>query len=241
MVAADLVEPLIGAVGAVVVAFVGGLVTVYAPGWKSKRDQRREVAELVSRYRQSLLTGADALQSRLYNIAMLDFLSGYWVEDRFYAETSTLWLLGQYFGWVEIFRREAGLALGGDKSGDHLLALLDRVSDTFATNAHSPLLRIFRPRQSAIAELMISDESRGTSRIDCLGYATFVRRLREDDFKQWFAQVSSDLETMAGNRQAFDASREGRIRPLQHALVDLIEFLEAGRKSSTPSRSRERI
>ena len=97
VVAADLVEPLIGAVGAVVVAVVGGLVTVYAPGWKSKRDQRREVAELVSRYRQSLLTGADALQSRLYNIAMLDFLSGYWVEDRFYAETSTLWLLGAVF------------------------------------------------------------------------------------------------------------------------------------------------
>ena len=185
----------------------------------------------MSRYRQSLLTGADATpESPLqhWDARLPVRLLG---RGQVLRRDEHTRLLGQYFGWVEIFRREAGLALGGDKSGDYLLALLDRVSDTFATNAHSPLLRIFRPRQSAIAELMISDESRGTSRIDCLGYATFVRRLREDDFKQWFAQVSSDLETMAGNRQAFDASREGRIRPLQHALVDLIEFLEAGRKT----------
>jgi hypothetical protein len=244
VVAADLVEPLIGAVGAMVVAIVGGLVAVYAPGFKSKQDQSREVAQLEARYRQSLLTAANQLQSRFYNIAMMDFLPSYWQEDRLYTETSTLWLLGQYFGWVEIFRREAGLALGGDTRGDDLLALLEQISVTFARDDLSPQLRIFRSRQSAIAELMISDERHGgTSRIDCLGYATFVRRLRGDDFKQWFAQLSSDLERMATDEgQTLEALGErGRIKPLQHALVDLIEFLEAGRKSSIPSLARERI
>jgi hypothetical protein len=38
----------------------------------------------------------------------------FWREDRDYVELSTMWLIGLYLGWVEIFRRDAGLALGGD-------------------------------------------------------------------------------------------------------------------------------
>lgn len=226
MIAADLTEPLIGALATLSVAVVGGLVTLYAPDFKRRRDQRREAEELEARYRSSLLTAAYDLQSRLYSIAGQEFLRFYWNEDRFYAETSTLWLIGQYLGWVEIFRRDAGLALGGDKRGDRLLALLAQIQAIFATDAPElGYMRVFRSHQSAIAEVMISDEGRGTRRVKCLGYATFVKRLNDQDFARWFSHVRDDLEALAGREGMAGATR---VATLQNHLVELIEFLDQG-------------
>lgn len=230
-------EALIGALATVVVAVLGGAVTLYAPGFKQKQDQRRRAEELEARYRRSLLTAAHDLQSRLYNIAEMNFLAAYWREDRFYAETSTIWLIGQYLGWVEIFRRDAELTLSGVNRGDQLLDLLERIRDTFATDKYPTQLRIFRSRQSAIAELMISDERHGTSQVDCIGYATFAKLLDKDgDFRPWFDRTRSDLEEMVFESQTPHGFQgAARVVALQHALVDLIQFLDEKREGSTGS------
>jgi hypothetical protein len=230
VIAADLTEPIIGALATILVAVVGGLVTLWAPDFKRRHDQRREAEELVARYRRSLLTAAYDLQSRLYNIAEQHFLERMikWgeEEDRFYAETSTLWLIGQYLGWVEIFRREAGLVISVVQRGDQLLALLERVGFTFALDTPEyGYMRVFRSHQSAIAEVMISEEARGTHRVKCLGYATFVKRLDEQDFARWFSRVRDDLDALAGTDGLTGATR---VAALQNDLVELIEFLDQG-------------
>jgi hypothetical protein len=226
--AADLTEPLVGALATVLVAVIGGLVTLYAPEFKRSLDQGREAKELEARYRRSLFTAANDLQSRLYNIAELEFLRGFWNEDRFYAETSTLWLIGQYLGWVEIFRREAGLVLSGVSRGNELLRLIDEIGAIFATDEYGRALRVFRSHQSAIAEVMISEEGRGTPRVKCLGYATFVKRLKEEDFARWFSNVRDDLGSMADMSSSRPNGMAGdkRVVMLQHALMDLMAFLD---------------
>jgi hypothetical protein len=228
VITADLTEPLIGGLATVLVAVVGGLVTLLAPDFKRRRDQRRDAKELEARYRRSLFTAANDLQSRLYNIAEQDFLV-YWHQDRFYAETSTLWLIGQYLGWVEIFRREAALVLSGVRRGNELLGRIDDISGIFATDRREyGALRVFRARQSAIAEVMISEEGRGTQRVKCLGYATFVKGLKDKDFERWFSHLRDGLETMAeaGISTPNGMAGNKRVVMLQHALMDLMAFLD---------------
>src|SRR4051812_1080099 len=76
----------------------------------ARHDEKADtVQELLGRYRDPLLSAAYDLQSRFYNIARRDFLGVYYQRgdlDALSAENTTLWIVGQYFGWVEILRRE---------------------------------------------------------------------------------------------------------------------------------------
>jgi hypothetical protein len=225
----DLWVALIGAGAAVLVAVAGGLVTLYAPDWKAQRDRRRQVEELEARYSDSLRRAANDLQSRFFNIVMQNFLDAYvqrgTEEDRFYAVTSTMWLVGQYFGWVQLLRRDAhSLALGGVNRGRELLGLLDEIDTLFATDRFGRSYRLWRAEQSALGELMIveraSDDAR---RFDCLGYASFVDSLQEPPFRRWFASLEDALREF----RMIDAGFE-RLAHLQNALLDLTEFLYGG-------------
>jgi hypothetical protein len=224
---------LIGAVATVAVAVAGGLATLSAPDLKAKRDRRRQVRELEARYSDSLLRSADALQSRFWNIAMQAFSQAYVRhgadEERFHAITSTLWLVGQYFCWVELLRRDAySLALGGVERGKTLLSLLARIEELFSTDQFDPRFRLWRAEQSALGELMIAERGVDDARrFDCLGYATFVDKLQEEQFKRWFARLEDALTSVDGPPE--------RLAHLQNALVDLVEFLHGG---EVPGRER---
>lgn len=88
-----------------------------------------------------------------------------------------------------------------------------------------PTFRIFKGQQRALGELMIPSQSGGdsTSRKHCIGYAQFRSRLREEpSFAAWFRPVCDDIETLVnGSTNGYE-----RLTRLQHALVDLIEFLD---------------
>jgi hypothetical protein len=105
------------AVGAIAV-LTAALVTAFVgPAWKLRHDRRRDAAEVVARYSRPLMQAAYELQSRIYNIDRLRFFTPNSLSDayrRSYAETSTLWLISQYLGWVEILRREVQFLDLGD-------------------------------------------------------------------------------------------------------------------------------
>jgi hypothetical protein len=225
---------LVGAIATVAVAVAGGLATLSAPDWKAQRDRRRQVRELEARYSDSLRRSADALQSRFWNVAMLRFSQAYVQrgtdEERFHAITSTLWLVGQYFCWVELLRRDAySLALGGVERGRRLLALLERIEELFASDAFKDQrFRLWRAEQSALGELMIVERAADHARhFDCLGYATFVDKLQKEQFKRWFVPLE---DTLTGVETPPE-----RLAHLQNALVDLVEFLYGG---EVPGRER---
>ena len=183
-----------------------------------------------------MLRAADDLQSRFFNILKQSFLAAYvqsgTEEERFHAVTSTMWLVGQYFGWVVILRRDAhSLALGGVDRGKALLGLLKRIDDLFADDHFGRSFRLWRAEQSALGELMIVERtSDGTRRLECLGYTSFVESLQKPSFSRWFASLDGALT------EGIDDAGSERLAHLQNALLDLMEFLAGG-----PIPERDRI
>ena len=224
----------------IAVAVVGALVTVvYGPILKARRDRRRQAEDLEARYRDELMSSAFDLQNRLYGIVAYDLLvrrdyeEGHaQAESQGYVYTSTLLMIGRYLAWVELLRRDRYfLALGTTSRGRELLATVATVGQAFASDGPDRHFRLFRPQQSAIAELMIVErESRGEARSDCLGYATFASKLEDENdlvFRRWFETLGSDVQASPTSLR-----ESHRIKEIQNALLDLVGFLDPGGMAS---------
>lgn len=232
---------------AIVVAVISGAVSLAAAGVSyvnarsvarlndELEEQRRvktkleQAAELRARYRDPLLNAAFDLQSRIFNIVEQRFLVRYLhapdEASRTYAVESTLYVLAEYLGWVEIIRREIQfLDLGSEVDNRRWLSMLEEVRDTLARDDLDPAIRIFRAEQRAIGELMTKPDSDrdGTRRHECVGYASFVAQLAEPEFARWFDKLRADLGLLAHEP---DAHLERAVL-LQNALVNVLDMLD---------------
>ncbi len=202
-------------------------------------DLQRQQYEVVQRYREPLARAANELQSRLWNIHRGRFLGRYGPQSRRdrppattsgepplsdYAITSTVWLVGQYLCWVELLRREAQfLHLERQDETLRLQALLNDLVHAFSTDSLDRPLRVFSAHQRAVGELMIVQgrDAAGNTRSDCLGYAAFHERLRDEDFARWFTSLRQDVLRLA------EAGGESqRLVRLQQLLVDVIDLVD---------------
>lgn len=208
------------------------------------RGKEDAVEEIASRYREPLLQAAFDLQSRLYNIVVLGFFGRHHEsgdpEEWQYARDSTLFRLGQYFGWAEILRRDIQyLDLGSDERTRELTTLLDTVSHAFANTDWYPrtsILRLFRDEQRAIGECLVETADADPRGQRCLGYVQFVERLENDgSFGRWFARLSREIDSVP--RPASDVF--DRLTRVQHELVAVIEFLDPD-ATRFPAAHRER-
>jgi hypothetical protein len=214
---------LIGVVGGLLTGLAGAFWT---PLVKSRFDRRQSAAEIRNKYSPPLLQSAFDLQSRFYNIVREGFLRGYYdspdVDKHAYAEYSTLWLIGQYFGWVEILRREAQfLDFGTRRKNRALQDALLTVAAAFASDRLAAPPAIFRTTQRALGELMITPavEQSSESGARCLGYAEFTERLEKGELR-WFDPLRRDIATLAQERQ------HARLVAVQRALIGLIDALD---------------
>ncbi|MFG2895047.1 hypothetical protein [Streptomyces sp. NPDC048248] len=196
------------------------------------RGREDEVAEIASRYREPLLHAAFDLQSRLYNIVALGFFDRHSEsgdpDEWQYAQNSTLFRLGQFFGWAEILRRDIQyLDLGSGERTRQLSTRLDTVSHAFANTdwyARTSILRLFRDEQRAIGECLVdtaaAEDALGQR---CLGYVQFVERLENDAlFSRWFARLGREIDSLSSP----SAQRLDRLIRVQHELVAVIDFLD---------------
>ncbi len=55
----------------------------------------------------------------------------------------------------------------------------------------------------------------------CIGYATFVEKAGDQQFRRWFERLARDVDAMA-------AERNPRLRLLQNQLVELVIALDEG-------------
>jgi hypothetical protein len=186
---------------------------------------RRDAEAVLARYREPLVGAAYELQGRLYNILELKFLPKYYLKgdeaQKDYAVQNTLYVIGQYFGWSEILRREIQYLSFSDSERTRRVADCQRSVIEFFQKDDRDLGRpflIWRGEQRAIGELMID---RDTDPPQPIGYAAFLDR-EEDGFRRWFARLEGELDEIAKepNRRLVD---------LQHALVDLIRELDPDR------------
>ncbi|WP_190013787.1 hypothetical protein [Streptomyces lucensis] len=187
------------------------------------REAKRH--DIMSRFRDPLLWSAFDLQSRLYNIMTQHFLQTYGASEvareREYARRSTLFVICEYLGWVEIIRRRIRfLDLGNRQDNRKLISLLTEISEALSTSTYSDRrFRVLRGEQRALGELMIN---RGGHAESCLGYAEFCNRLEVDPgFTKWTQGLTADIETLI---QSLDSLQ--RITDLQCGLMNLVNFLD---------------
>jgi hypothetical protein len=235
-------EMIVAAASAVLSVFAGALGTranrrakqfEYEIERRKRQEDAAETAERILRlYRDPLLDAAHTLQGRFYNIMAQNYLGKFLhhsdPDERRYARDYTVYAIAEYLCWVEILRRELRfLDLGDVKRNRDLNERLTSIQYAFQRHDIPLQFVIFRGRQRAIAELMMMP-SNGTEgpRTECLGYATFCRRLESDpEFAAWFTRLQSDVDVVA------EATAEGNVRLtlVQRELIDLIDFLDPDR------------
>ena len=190
---------------------------------KAEADRRAEMERTARRFSEPLGRAAYDLQSRIFNIVRSNFLNAYLrngdERTRSYATNNTLFVIAQYFAWTELVRREIQfIDLGADEKTRRLSSLQDQIYSIWQTDGYGPLLRIFAGEQRAIGERIIREGPRGP---ECMGYAGFLD----------FLDLSKDplLHALEADVAALGESLPQalpRIVALQHALIDLLDFLD---------------
>jgi hypothetical protein len=189
------------------------------------------VEQVMSRYREPLLRAAFDLQSRIYNIVGQKFLARYLNEgepgDQDYACRNTMFVMAEYLGWVEILRRGVQfLDLGDVRRNQLLVERLEAIGTILSTDRQfQGPIRMFRGAQRAVGELMMDPAQAGEEAAvrQCIGYAAFCARLdAEPAFARWFASLERDIRRLAADPDP----DHSRLVALQHALLDLIDFLD---------------
>jgi hypothetical protein len=232
-------ELLIAIISALVALGSGGL-SLHGVRLAHRLEEQREIRSksdmvdrLMSKYRNPLLRSAYDLQGRLYNIVKLDFLRKYYLEgspsEKEYARENTLHVLGEYLGWVEILRREVQfLDLLDVERNRQFSKKLGEIAELFLTDKLDPAFRVFRGEQRALGEIMMlpAPASNGVAAVQgCIGYASFVAKRSDPKFGRWFEKLEQDLELLAKEPH----HHEERLVGLQHALIDLIDYLDPDR------------
>ncbi len=190
---------------------------------KAEADRRAEIERTARRFREPLGRAAYDLQSRIYNIIKSDFLNAYLKNGdertRSYAIKNTLFVIAQYFAWTELVRREIQfIDLGADEKTRQLSALQDSIYSIWQTSNYHPLFRVFAGEQRAIGERILLKEASGT---ECLGYAGFLDFFDKSQDPLLHA-VEADVSALGANLQ----QALPRLVALQHALVELLDFLD---------------
>ena len=229
---------IIAAIISAMVAAISVVISVYGQTriaqLTDRLTQQREAASreaqtvaLMSKYRDPLLRSAIDLQSRLYNIHQNQFLARFYDQSpdaHTYALCNTLYVIAEYLGWVEILRREVQfLDLGDLEMNRRLTELLANINHVFGYYKWGRILQIFNGEQRAIGEIMTIPRTNGDAiGYDCIGYATFVKKMNDPEFAAWFAKLSTDIDAMANAPKITGE----RIVLIHSRLIDLIDFLD---------------
>jgi|GEM_PF-5957831 len=191
---------------------IGGAVFNYNLNQRSKRldEQRQRQAEaerLAARYAKPLLQAAYELEGRLGSILDEKRNGRLWLWPNWqpdpdntdlppvtfdYYLKSTLYLIGQFFAWIDIMKKEEiFLPLSDKMVNQKFQTLLENCIKAFSDSRVAPGIAIFRQQQRAIGEQM-SEESTKDKTLRCASYSTFVDKYEQDErYRRWFEPAES--------------------------------------------------
>jgi hypothetical protein len=229
---AAIIAALIAATAALITSIVSLISQRRTTALQHKLEMQREagnraaqIQQIMTKYRQPLLQAATDLQSRLYSIVRGHLLQVYGrgsADERAYTMESTLFVFGQYFAWVEALRREVQfLDMGVDEQNRQVQDCIERITSEFLRDDLEPEFRLFRGEQRAMGEVMLAPRVEGSG-LECIGVASFRRRVNELDVDAWFKKLRQDLDRLT-QRSAVSSRRVERI---QGALIDLMDCLD---------------
>jgi len=198
--------------------------TTSAEVQRELRDEERRVEfeATVARFRGPLLHAAFDLQSRLWNILRNSFIDSYYrngtPRQQTYVVENTLFVIAQYFCWIEIIRREVQFVDIGDETAA-LSKLRNRIYYLWQTSNGMPDgFMAWAGEQRAIGELMIIERPNGP---DCIGYAEFLAA-REQGRLSLLDPLAADIERLP------DDPDHGKVRleAVQAELINLLALLD---------------
>jgi hypothetical protein len=190
----------------------------------SRLQRRYEAEKQRARFTEPLIRAAYDLQSRLYNILCRNLMEVYQLRgserQREYTISYTVFLIAQYFAWMEAARRRIQyILLDGDAKTRRLTTLLDDIASVWRSDAHPSPLMVFSGEQRAIGEMMMEQLNADDS--SCIGYGRFVKEVLPSH-DRLLDSIAADVERLP---ETLEQARE-RLTRIQHALIDLLEFLD---------------
>lgn len=208
-----------GIIGGFLGAFLGGFAKFFWDNWLPsqitwRREQRVEREKLLSQFRNPAIMAASDLQGRIFVLlhgGNYNYLRRIGMED--YYVLSTAFLVAQFFAWVEILLQKMSMM---DYS--ELTTRLEKATGSFS-HGH-PGFQIFRLEQREIGQRMLNVPA--NSSLPCLGYAEFIDRMKQPNIPACFSRLEKITQKLLEDPQ----SEMARLTAIQHALIDLIEFLD---------------
>ena len=177
-----------------IIAFVGTIANVGVTAWfayysderKRRFDERKRRSEadmLLAKYRDPLLLAADDLRHRIENLVERSAWSYLAEIDRDYLYSHTCFLIGQYFAWVYILRREVQFTCFETGSENKVLAdQLRKIEDVWGSDKYiNCIWELWRGYQIGIGEILAVEGKSG--QLSCMGYAAFKSNLQ--NFEDW--------------------------------------------------------
>jgi hypothetical protein len=218
---------------------IGGTIFNYYLNQRSKRldeEHQRQVEadKLAARYAKPLLQAAWELQGRLRNVLERNgperqVLHPDWTPPDSWPIThdyylkSTLYMIGQFFAWIDIMKKEEiFLPLSSKEVNQKFLSLLDNCIKSFSDSRVAPGAAIFRQEQRAIGEQM-SELSDKDKTLRCVSYSTFVDSYEQDErYRRWFAPALNLVLSLGDDETD---PRVARLKALYEHLQHFIHFV----------------
>lgn len=172
-----------------------------------ERKRQEEAEKLAARYAKPLLQAAYELEGRLESILHEERFGRLWLWPNWqpgpehgpmapvtfdYYLKSTLYLIGQFFAWIDIMKKEEiFLPLSDRAVNQEFQTLLENCVKAFSDSRIAAGAAIFRQQQRAIGEQM-SEEAGKEKTLRCISYSTFVETYEQNErFRRWFEPVES--------------------------------------------------
>lgn len=145
-------------------------------------------------------------------------------QEAEYVRRSTVFVLAEYLGWVEILRRDVQfLDLGRSRTNRAVMTKISEIGHAISRmSQESNALRLFRTHQRAVGELLVHPDGE-PGRRRCLGYAEFCHRLETDEvYHGWFRRLLADVDELAADA----GPSVPRLEAVQKLLIQLIDLLD---------------
>lgn len=208
-----------GIIGGFLGAFLGGFAKFFWENWLPsqltwRREQKVERDKILSQFRNPAIMATSDLQGRVFvllNGSNYGYLKSINMGD--YYVLSTAFLVAQFFAWVEILLQRMSML---DYS--ELTTRLGKATESFSHG--SPGFQIFRLEQREIGQRMINMSSNAS--MHCLGYAEFIDMMKKRNIPICFSRLKKITKELLEDPEG----EMIRLTAIQHALIDLIAFLD---------------
>ncbi|MBI4791641.1 MAG: hypothetical protein HY789_02650 [Deltaproteobacteria bacterium] len=202
---------------------VTGLLAVWQ--WTHERDldRQRERKRVMALYVNPFLSACEDLQSRIYNILILDGLVT--LRKRYpdgkYAE-ETLYLIVRFFGWLSV-----ALRYGPYTQDSFVIHHCEAVRNAFATSDF-PIgpFAFFRPEQKELGKIVMTRfKGQYGIELDTVPWHEFMERLEKTPLA-YSQSVQQSIQALREAQGVESLLGRDRLCAVQNHLIDLLSYIE---------------